>query len=78
MDHVWLPEGWEVELAPPGGCARGRCLYDECRILIAPGMHPWQERATYVHEVIHAHSGPVPAHLTAREEVRVNRETADG
>lgn len=76
VDIAWLPEGWEVEVSDPGGGARGRTLFDQSRILIAPGLHPWQERATYAHEAIHAHRGPVPPHQVAREERRVNRETA--
>ena len=63
-------------MTDPGGGARGRCLHLECRILIAPGLHPWQERATYTHEVVHARRGPVPKHLVAREEAVVDRLTA--
>lgn len=76
MDAMWLPEGWEVELADPGGGARGRTLFDQNRILVAPDLHPWQFRATLCHEGIHVERGPVPRHLTAREETAVNRETA--
>lgn len=73
---IYPPDGWEVEVVDPGGGARGRCLFDECRVLIAPGLHPSQQRATYTHEVVHAHRGPVPGHLWAREEATVDRETA--
>lgn len=76
VDVMWLPEGWEVEIVDPGGGARGRTLFDEGRILIAPGLHPWQFRATMVHEGIHVERGPVPIRLQAREEAAVNRETA--
>ena len=75
FDLAWLPDGWEVEVADLRG-ARGLTLHDECRILIAPGLHPWQQRTTITHECIHAHRGAVPAHMQAREERIVNRETA--
>lgn len=71
-----VPEGWTVEVADGLGGARGLCRFRERRIVIAEGLHPWQERATLVHETVHAESGPVPVHLAAREERRVNRETA--
>lgn len=76
MDYVWLPDGWELLYEDPGHGARGRTLFDQCRILIAPGLHPWQEKASVVHECLHAHRGPVLPHMTAREERAVNRETA--
>ena len=76
MDLIHLPEGWELDITDPGGGARGRCLHAECVVLIAPGLHPWQQRATYTHEVLHAHRGPVPGHMQAREEDAVERETA--
>lgn len=72
---VW-PDGWQVEVAPLPRGTRGLTLYRERRSIIAPDLHPWQRRATETHEAIHAHDGPVPAWMEAREERRVNRATA--
>lgn len=76
MDLIHLPDGWELDIADPGGGARGRCLHAECVVVIAPGLHPWQQKATYAHEVLHAHRGPVPGHMQDREEKLVAQETA--
>ena len=76
MDNVVWPEGWRVEVAPLPGRLRGLTQYRQRRTIIAPGLHPWQHRATLVHESIHAVDGPVPRFLQMREERRVHRETA--
>lgn len=51
-------------------------LFDQNRVLIASGLHPWEMRATVTHEGVHVERGPVPKHLTDREERTVERETA--
>lgn len=75
MDIAW-PEGWAVEHAQLPNGLRGLTIFAERRSVIAGDLHPWQHTATCVHESIHAADGPVPAWQEAREEQRVNRETA--
>ena len=74
-DIVW-PRGWRVEVGvlPPG--LYGLTDFPRRCSTVAPDLHPWQHRATLVHENIHAVDGPVPRWLEAREERRVHRETA--
>ena len=74
-DIIW-PQGWRVEVGDLPGRLHGLTLYRERRSIIREGLHPWQHKATAVHESIHAHDGPVPRWLESREERRVNRETA--
>ncbi|MDO5678671.1 MAG: hypothetical protein Q4G35_14335 [Propionibacteriaceae bacterium] len=75
MNPLDLPKGWTMKTYDLGG-ARGWTLFEHRVILIKPGLHPWQNRATVTHELLHAHRGAVPAHMQAREERIVNRETA--
>lgn len=71
-----LPSGWEVATAPLPAGVRGLCDYTYRQIWIADGLHPWQRRATVLHEIIHAERGPALVWHEAREERQVNRETA--
>lgn len=74
-DVVW-PNGWRVEYRPLPGDLRGLTYYRQRCSIIDPGLHPWMHKCVVVHESIHAHDGPVPGWMEAREERRVNRETA--
>ena len=74
-DIDW-PVGWRVEIATLPGHLYGLTDYRRRCSTIQPDLHPWQHRATAIHESIHAHTPPVPAWLEQREETRVHRETA--
>lgn len=69
-----IANGWRIDWAFVPG--RGRCIWDEQRIIIEPGL-PWRlERSVLSHEAVHAERGPYPRWLYRREEEEVSRESA--
>lgn len=54
----------------------GYADFETDTIVLAQGMTQAERRSVCWHEVLHLRRGPVPAHLTGREEAAVDAATA--
>ena len=65
-----------VRLLWHDGGAPGITDFEESTISLRRGLTQAQRRTTVLHECLHVERGPVPTTLAAREELRVEKETA--
>lgn len=76
--HPWrrLRSLAHITLVWHSGGPMGRTIFGANLISLRRGMTQAERRCTVLHEALHVERGPVTAGLAAREELRVQRETA--
>lgn len=76
--HPWrrLRDLAHVTLLWHDGGPKGETDFSAATISLRRGMTQAERRSTVLHECLHVERGPVLSTLAAREELRVERETA--